>query len=620
MSRWRGKDGKGAAAVSPFRDVPGRPWWGLYVGMGRDPAAQNRGKPAPDPARQMRFAGPESSVMVIGPPRSGKTSSIVVPCVLDAPAAVVSTSTKPDVLAVTAYRRYALGNCYVFDPSGTTVVPLGAVRLRWSPVTGCEQWERAVSTAHALASASRPHAILSESSHWVERAEALLAPLLFAAAVRHRDMATVCRWVLARDLREPEAVLRAAGHEMAEAVLAGVAATEDRERSGIFSTTAGLLAAYRSEAALAGATNPNFDPVTFASSTDTVYVCAPGHAQEQLAPVIVALLEQIREAALARPKGAAPVVFALDEVAGIAPLPSLPALAAEGGGQGLVTLACLQDLSQARARWGEAAEGFFSLFDQKLVFPGIGDYRTLHLISALAGDVQVPVRTVNDPGFLGALLSNAAPSVSTSVTWRPRMPIDEVSKGVPGWVLRIRAEAMDYLAAVPWWRHPVWSAVANPGRPAVHRTGSLDPRAPGSPVEVRPAAGRLDRRAGRRRRLRARRRRRGGPGRGRPVPADGRRRGGAARARRRRARRRVPAGSPRPRCRGRRSSPHPPPAAGLRRRWRPPSRTRAARRRSSRRCRLPRRQRAVPAPASSLPAAPGRRPPVRSRPRSGASR
>ena len=135
----------------------------------------------------------------------------------------------------------------------------------------------------------------------------------------------------------------------------------------------------------------NFDPARFVRSTDALYICAPAHAQEQLAPLVVALLEQIRSAVYARPKNAAPVVFVLDEVASIAPLPSLPALAAEGGGQGLVTMACLQDLSQARARWGEVAEGFFSIFNTKVIFPGIGDHRTLQLISALAGDEQVPM-------------------------------------------------------------------------------------------------------------------------------------------------------------------------------------------------------------------------------------
>src|SRR5579871_1273447 len=84
------------------RGVPGRPWGGLYIGETR----------ASDGSIWPRFAGAESTVLVVGPPRSGKTSRLVIPSVLDAPAAVVSTSTKPDVLEATAFRRYALGNCY----------------------------------------------------------------------------------------------------------------------------------------------------------------------------------------------------------------------------------------------------------------------------------------------------------------------------------------------------------------------------------------------------------------------------------------------------------------------------------------------------------------------------
>jgi type IV secretory pathway TraG/TraD family ATPase VirD4 len=378
-------------------------------------------------------------------------------------------------MAATIHARWQLGNCFVFDPSGTTTIPDGAVPLRWSPVTGCQVFERATTMAHALASASRPKAALSEAAHWVERAEALLAPLLFAAALRGRDMTTVYRWILARDLREPEAVLEAQGHEMASAVLAGVIATEDRERSGIFSTASGLLAAYRSEAAMASATDPNFDPVVFARSTDTVYICAPAHAQDQLAPLVVALLEQIRAAVYARPRNAAPVVFALDEVAGIAPLPSLPALAAEGGGQGLITLACLQDLSQARARWGDAAEGFFSLFNEKLIFPGIGDHRTLQLISALAGDQQLTLRSVHTPHWANGFINKGStlPSTTTSVTWRPRLTPAEVSRGRSGCALLIEGSDMGWVAIIPWWNHQHWSRVIRQNRPPYASTGQL---------------------------------------------------------------------------------------------------------------------------------------------------
>jgi type IV secretion system protein VirD4 len=428
-------------------NVPGRPWWGLYAG---------------DSTNGFCWASGESSMLVVGPPRSGKTSCIVIPAVLDAPAAVVSTSTKTDVLEATVFRRWSVGNCYVFDPTGTMTIPSGAYPLRWSPVVGSDTFEKAVAMARALASAARPRAAFSESAHWVERAEGLLAPLLFTANLAGRDMTSVCRWVISRDVREPLAALEGSGHEMAHVILGGVLATEERERSGIFSTAAGLLSAYRSDAALATTIEPNFDPVAFARSTDAVYICAPSHAQEQLTPIVVALLEQIRDAVYARPAFAAPVVFALDEVASIAPLASLPAMAAEGGGQGLRLLACLQDLSQARARWGEVADGFFSLFNQKLIFPGIGDQRTLGLVSALGGEQQVQTQSLHlesNPNPLTAFRPRAK-GVTYSTTWRPRLPVDKVARGQAGHSLAISGSAMAYTAMVRWFEHWYWSAVA----------------------------------------------------------------------------------------------------------------------------------------------------------------
>ena len=43
----------------------------------------------------------QHSVLVLGPPRSGKTSGLLIPNVLSAEGAVVTTSTKPDVLDAT---------------------------------------------------------------------------------------------------------------------------------------------------------------------------------------------------------------------------------------------------------------------------------------------------------------------------------------------------------------------------------------------------------------------------------------------------------------------------------------------------------------------------------------
>ena len=112
--------------------------------------------------------------------------------------------------------------------------------------------------------------------------------------------------------------------------------------------------------------------------------------------MVVGVLHGVRDAAYRRAAagGGAPVLLALDEVANIAPVPDLPAMVSEGAGQGLLTLAALQDLSQARRRWGPEAAAFPSLFGTTVVLAGISDLPTLEALSALAGDHEVPTRTV----------------------------------------------------------------------------------------------------------------------------------------------------------------------------------------------------------------------------------
>jgi type IV secretory pathway TraG/TraD family ATPase VirD4 len=135
--------------------------------------------------------------------------------------------------------------------------------------------------------------------------------------------------------------------------LIGLLNTEDRERASIFSAAADALQAYSSEAALEAAKDPNFAPESFVASEDTIYIHAPAEEQAAAAPLVCGLLAEIRSATYhAHDQGSlrGRVLFALDEMANIAPLEELPQIASEGGGQGLVLLAALQDLSQARAR------------------------------------------------------------------------------------------------------------------------------------------------------------------------------------------------------------------------------------------------------------------------------
>jgi type IV secretory pathway TraG/TraD family ATPase VirD4 len=177
-----------------------------------------------------------------------------------------------------------------------------------------------------------------------------------------------------------------------------------------------------------------------------------------MAPVVVAFLEQVRAATYRSASEGTlrlPVTFVLDEVANVAPLPDLPAMVSEGGGQGLLTLACLQDLSQARARWGPAADGFFSLFGTKVLLPGIGDMMTLDAVSRLAGQADVVVRSVNSSAWWTA---HPTASTTRSPRLQARLPVDEAHSLPAGTALVIAgARPPQPIYLTRWWDYPPFS-------------------------------------------------------------------------------------------------------------------------------------------------------------------
>ncbi len=418
-------------------------------------------------------ADAEHAVMVLGPPRSGKTSSIVIPSLLSCPGAAVSTSTKPDVLAATARARGEVGELWLFDPTGTADPGLGARRLYWSPVTAARSWDGALVMARAMAACSSVGKGTMNESHWTERSAALLAPLLHAACLDGRAITDVLRWVLRQDLDSAAAVLEDRGAEVAGDVLIGIASTEERERSSIFSATAGVLGAYNSDSARAAAKDPSFDVPAFVGSSDTVYITAPAHRQGLVAPLVVGLLEEIRHATYERHRqdgSGFPVFFCLDEVANIAPIHDLPALASEAGGQGLHLLCCLQDLSQARLRWGDqAADGFASLFQTKVILSGIADPKTLEGISLALGeyDRQLVSHTVGLSHTGLTAPSTSSESVSYSTQRQRTLSPGEIAKLPSGHALLLHGVNWGLLALTPWHRTAPWPAVARAGVPAL---------------------------------------------------------------------------------------------------------------------------------------------------------
>jgi Type IV secretory system Conjugative DNA transfer len=230
-------------------------------------------------------ADPEHAVMVLGPPRSGETSAIVIPSVLAAPGPVVSTATKPDVMNATWRARAEIGQVWLYDPSGERDSwPTGVRRLSWSPVPAAATWDGALLMARAMAAGGSSAKGTTNEHHWRERSTALLAPLLHAAFLTDRQITQVLTWVLRAELEPARKALEDHGAQIAADVLAGIAKTDERERSSILSATAGVLSAYNADAVRRNAAHPNFDPDHFVAGTDTLYSTAPAHKQALCAP------------------------------------------------------------------------------------------------------------------------------------------------------------------------------------------------------------------------------------------------------------------------------------------------------------------------------------------------
>ncbi|MHB1087794.1 MAG: type IV secretory system conjugative DNA transfer family protein [Acidimicrobiales bacterium] len=379
-------------------------------------------------------SGAQRSTLVLGPSRSGKTSSLIIPNLLLTSRSCVVTSTKDDVVTLMS-RTKRDGATLLFDPSGTVPTPHGVHRIGYSPLRQAQNWDGAILATRSLTDVARRGRSDRGDDHWTERAGALVAPLLHAAALKHETLGRLASRIDERDgdgalelLRE-----RYGAQHPAVSLLHGVLGTEERERSGIWSTASGLFAGMRTDAARASAREAPLDVNEFLAGPHHLHIVAPSRHQAVTTPLVVGLIEELVHATYERHAEGARLLLALDELANVAPLPRLANIVSEGGGQGVLTLACLQDLSQARSRWGASGEGFLSLFATTVVLAGIADRPTLELLQQLAGRDLVATPTIQK-GLRGRPHGH-----STSWVERDRATVATVAQGRPGFALGLDA-------------------------------------------------------------------------------------------------------------------------------------------------------------------------------------
>ena len=378
------------------------------------------------------WAAPGRSVLVLGPSRSGKTTSLIIPNLLMSGTAVVTTSTKPDILRSVASARRDVPQL-LYDPSGTIPCPPGITGIGFSLLDAANTWDGALQVARSLTDSTRQLRGGRSEDHWDERAGALVATMAHASALGGHTLHQFALRVERRHGDENFQILRShyGDSHHAVAMMAGLLETEQREQSGIWSSSSGLLAGLRTDAAREASKRPRLTIGDALSSKAHIHVVAPSRHQVLSAPLVVGLIESLVHATYDDARGEHQLLLALDELANVAPLPGLAGIVSEGGGQGVLTLACLQDLSQARQRWPVSGEAFLSLFPNSVVLPGIADRPTLELVADLAGRHrrQTPSWSTSPRGRLQ--------SVEWSHPDMPRMDMSHVARGRPGYALGV---------------------------------------------------------------------------------------------------------------------------------------------------------------------------------------
>jgi type IV secretory pathway TraG/TraD family ATPase VirD4 len=385
----------------------------------------------------------EDSVLLVGPPGAGKGTGFMYRAVADAVGAVVSTSTKPDVLLNTVALRQRDGlhgprKVWVFDPQEISGWPSV---LRWSPTRGCEDPTTAIVRAAGMAEASQVGKGVTNGDFWAGQTAAVIRCYLHAAALGNKTALDVMRWARNPKAEEPITILNehpgAAdgwGDELAEQKAAPA--------NQVGSVWAGVRRAFDSLAdpRVARACSPQpgegFSPEEFIENGDTLYLLGSNKATLSVAPLVVALIEDIVEAgrrlAADSPgeRMALPLTLALDEVANIAPLPSLPYVLGDGRGQGFQTHVVFQSLAQARSRWGaEEAEVIWDTCTCRMILPGSANQRDNKMISELLGEFdEVGLRKSRGRG---------ATSYNEDIRSRSTMTVNGVREIKPGRFLLI---------------------------------------------------------------------------------------------------------------------------------------------------------------------------------------
>ncbi|MBP2194545.1 type IV secretory pathway TraG/TraD family ATPase VirD4 [Nocardia goodfellowii] len=421
------------------------------------------------------YASYEDLHLDIWGPRSGKSTSRVIPAVMEAPGAVVATSNKRDVVDATRTSRSRIGEVHVFDPQQVAEEPCG---WYWDPIAwvagsdgGAGAQERAAELAGYFAASEDGEA--KGDNFFPQEGEDLLAGLFLAAAVAKRPITDVYEWVTTPSDREPIDILSGGEFDLIAAGLSDQYNAADKQRSGVFSTAKKQASCLRyvrirpwvTPPAKGEAPRKSFDVDEFIRSRGTLYPLSE-EGKGSAGPLVTALCAAVADAGKREgrrhPGGRLPVppLFVLDEAANIVRWPDLPKQYSHFGSRGIVVLTILQSWAQGVRCWGESGmRALLSATNVLTLGAGLKDTSFLKDMSELVGShYELSTSTSVSRGATGGGTSR---STSTSRTTEITLAPSDLAALPKGRVLVFVSGHRATLAqAVPWFERPYAAEIA----------------------------------------------------------------------------------------------------------------------------------------------------------------
>lgn len=348
----------------------------------------------------------QDHVLCRAPTGAGKTQTWMIPALLSAPGPAIATSTRADIVDVTAMNRASRGfRLWVFDPLNISYWPRPMV---WDPVAGCELTERAIARAEAFQAAMPSGTDSTNAGFFKNNAVMALMVLLHAAALNGDSFEKVLSWGLNLDTeyKEPVEIIRNAARtnplanvlwaDQLQSVSTGAPETVSSTRQ----TLAQALNPLATPDVLRWVTPaegvPLFDARAFVLSKADLHIICDDNRAQNVSPLCAMLLQEVTDVAKQvayeqeHSRLDPPLRLVGDELVNIAPLPKMPELITDARAWGFQIIASWQSDDQAEKRWGkQGAATINANMALEVVLPGIKDVPTIERISKLTGQIEI---------------------------------------------------------------------------------------------------------------------------------------------------------------------------------------------------------------------------------------